>query len=201
GNFDSRNIGRGGQRHFERGIIEREIIERGIIERGIIEREIIERGTIEREIIERGTIERESPRGKSSRGESSRGESSRGESLRMETRGRSVRLLFEHEEANHGVGKRKRPESWSINNTKKKLEFTGAPLGDKGVDELPGIGPIKARLFIAAGYSKAIQVFGKFLETDKDGFMKFLKDTGKMEGNNAGRLYDTLMEYKNQFLT
>ncbi|GFT62525.1 barrier-to-autointegration factor [Nephila pilipes] len=87
-------------------------------------------------------------------------------------------------------------------NSQKYLDFVNSPIGDKGVDALPGISPILCKNLKANGYNKAWVLLGQFLllKKRKVEFLIFMKDICGANKYQASVCYQCLLEWSDMFM-
>ena len=75
-------------------------------------------------------------------------------------------------------------------------------MGDKGVKDLPGIGPASAKKLRDAGYTKAHMVLGKYVSCrrNKTEFLNWLEKEIEVGQSYAESCVDGLEEWCNQYL-
>ncbi|XP_075255072.1 barrier-to-autointegration factor-like [Convolutriloba macropyga] len=86
--------------------------------------------------------------------------------------------------------------------SQKHKNFISEPMGEKGVDELAGIGAVLGERLIEKGFVKAYMVLGQFLilNKDEDLFKTWLKDTIKANSKQANDCFTCLNEWSNNFM-
>jgi hypothetical protein len=79
----------------------------------------------------------------------------------------------------------------------KERGFVRQPLGEKGVAELPGVGPVAGEKLSEQGFDKAYVVLGQFLmlKKEKDLFMDWMKEVAGSNKRNAESTYDGLTDW------
>lgn len=85
--------------------------------------------------------------------------------------------------------------------TLKHRIFTGEPMGDKKITEIPGIGPVAEKKFAKHNYNFAYQIFGEYLILKKDVevFSKFLSDIGGMNAPNIKNCVESIETWSDSF--
>lgn len=75
-------------------------------------------------------------------------------------------------------------------------------MGDKDVNELPGIGPVLGKRLREQGFDKAYIVFGQFLllKKNEELFLTWIKERVGANAKQGGDCYKALFEWANAFL-
>ncbi|KAG5865051.1 hypothetical protein JTB14_020175 [Gonioctena quinquepunctata] len=85
--------------------------------------------------------------------------------------------------------------------SKKMREFPQMPIGNRKMDDIPGIGAQSAINLSRNNYGSARRVLGEFLKTDgEEQFVDFLRDSGRMRKSDAETAYKALDEYEKHHL-
>ena len=86
--------------------------------------------------------------------------------------------------------------------SQKHRDFTGEPMGDKDVTELPGIGPALGGRLKEQGFDKAYVVYGQFLVLKKNEelFLDWIKQTCGANAKQGGDCYQAFKDWTNSFL-
>jgi nucleotidyltransferase/DNA polymerase involved in DNA repair len=83
--------------------------------------------------------------------------------------------------------------------TKKHRKFVNEPLGEKPVEDIPGIGEAHGKKLREQGFDKAYKVLGQFLlqGKNKEAFVDWLRETAKVTERDAIGLqsYNAIKEW------
>jgi len=84
----------------------------------------------------------------------------------------------------------------------KHRNFVAEPMGEKGVNELAGIGEVMGKRLAARGFDKAYTVLGEFLILKKhhDLFIEWLKDLAGANNKQSADCYHCLSDWCDEFL-
>ncbi|GFV87597.1 barrier-to-autointegration factor [Trichonephila clavipes] len=87
-------------------------------------------------------------------------------------------------------------------NSDKYLDFVNTPIGDKGVDALPGLSSELCKALSANGYNKAWVLLGQFLllKKRKTEFILWMKDICGANRYQAAICYQCLLEWSDMFM-
>lgn len=85
--------------------------------------------------------------------------------------------------------------------SKKHRSVADEPIGDKPVEDIPGIGVQYGRMLRERGYIFARQVFFQFLSLncDKEKFFEWLRGITGAQQNHLEQAYASLKEHLDQF--
>jgi hypothetical protein len=86
--------------------------------------------------------------------------------------------------------------------SQKHRNFVSEPMGDKGVNELAGIGEVLSKRLEAKGFDKAYVVLGQFLvlKKHKELFIDWMKDISGANSKQASECYQCLSDWCDEFL-
>ncbi|CAF1439600.1 unnamed protein product [Rotaria sp. Silwood1] len=90
----------------------------------------------------------------------------------------------------------------SSTTSQKFRDFTGEPLKDKHVSEVPGLGPKLASNLEESGISKAYELLGIYLTLlkNKDYFELWIRDNAGANRHQAKQCADAIDAFCSQFL-